>query len=538
MKSEDRPSTKVRISFCREREDRDRGPKSEEEWKCLNCMFPNYARRTECRRCAASREDAAIYEEPTETRFVNTGESDMSPDGTPSQFLLFRDLEVSVTEELLARGAAKLYKTSDNSLPQAQPAKKNNYKVSSTSSDAHLGAREGSLKRVLLVKDRRTGDSWRYGFAEFSSTEDSQAALAKYNAQERFTISSKQVKVNFIHAGVFVPMLNPNPHLERFTFSPLSNPSLKLAYWDEEGYVSELVIPEQESDSKSTAPKKTSSASQKAAAAEKEGLVKVSKENEVKSKKRKVDAAAAANNKKAIPAHLSFWRNRHAELHGIASNKADTDLGAPSRDDENGSTAKKIAAEDAAPPLRSFADMDRKCCLLCSRQFKSDAEVHKHERLSKLHRDNLGSEELKQKALAKLSKAEGDADQPAYRDRARERRTAFNQPKRPSAPEAGTQLRTKEPDTAAPEEVPTAQSKGAALLGKMGWNAGEGLGVQGEGMAAPIETELYVQGVGLGAQGGKVGDAVVEAGRNTKGQYSDFLEKTRDKAKERFERLA
>jgi hypothetical protein len=43
--------------------------------------------------------------------------------------------------------------------------------------------------------------------------------------------------------------------------------------------------------------------------------------------------------------------------------------------------------------------------------------------------------------------------------------------------------------------------------------------------------------VGLGAQGGKVGDAVEEAQRQTKGSYADFLNKTRDKAKERFESM-
>lgn len=71
----------------------------------------------------------------------------------------------------------------------------------------------------------------------------------------------------------------------------------------------------------------------------------------------------------------------------------------------------------------------------------------------------------------------------------------------------------------------------------MGWSAGEGLGAQGTGMVAPVATDLYVQGVGLGALGGKVGDAVEEAGRNTKGDYALFAERTRDRVKERFDRL-
>ncbi len=56
-------------------------------------------------------------------------------------------------------------------------------------------------------------------------------------------------------------------------------------------------------------------------------------------------------------------------------------------------------------------------------------------------------------------------------------------------------------------------------------------------MTTPIETNMYVQGVGLGAAGGKVGDAVLEAERNTGGGYRAFQERTREGAKERFERL-
>ena len=105
-------------------------------------------------------------------QYINTGDSDVSPDGTPSQFLLFRGLEATVTAQLLAKGAAKLYKSSGGSSPLPHVgAKKSGAKVSSTTAESNLGAREGSLRRVLLVKDRRTDESWRYGFVEFASVE-------------------------------------------------------------------------------------------------------------------------------------------------------------------------------------------------------------------------------------------------------------------------------------------------------------------------------------------------------------------------------
>lgn len=106
------------------------------------------------------------------TNQLDNGASDASPNGTPSQFLLLRGLEPTVTEDLLAKGVAKLYKPSRKPLPESKNlSKKGNAKVASTTGDANLGAREGSLRRVLLVRNRKTNESWRYGFAEFATIE-------------------------------------------------------------------------------------------------------------------------------------------------------------------------------------------------------------------------------------------------------------------------------------------------------------------------------------------------------------------------------
>jgi len=410
---------------------------------------------------------------------------------------------------------------------QTDPPSTKKMKISSTSNDSTLGAKEGSLRRVLLIRDRKSNDSWRYGFAEFGSAEDAQAAMTKYQAVDKFTISSKPVLVSYIHAGVFVPVLHPfGAEFARFTFSPLSNAAMKLMYWDEAAYASEFVTTpvSQPGLGKS----KESEHAKLAVAAANEGLVSIGKEGESRGKKRKVEKEALASTKKVVAPHLQFWTNKHAELHGLPSNdRAEEEVA----DSSLASSAKTPETVADTTTQQSFADSDRNCCLLCSRQFKSTAEVNKHERVSALHRENMKDEDLVAKARAKLSRsAETGPDNFAYRDRARERRQAFNQPKQPAA-----QHNT--PSTK--EEAPPApvESKGAALLGKMGWTAGEGLGAQGTGRTDAITTELYSQGVGLGAEGGKIGDAVEEAHRQTKGTYSDFLSKTRDKAKERFESL-
>ena len=461
--------------------------------------------------------------------FATTGDSDASPDDAASQFILLRGLEPGVNEELLAKGVSKLYKTKPSPTPSDNQASKRT-KISSTTNDASLGAKDGSLRRVLLVRDRKTNDSWRFGFAEFNTVEDAQAAMTKYKASDKFTISSKPVLISYIHAGVFVPVLHPfDEEFAKFTFSPLSNPAVKLMYWDEAAYASELPIAviDQRSSSKS----KESEHAKLAAAAANEGLISSSKDGEPKLKKRKVE-----KDSKVVAPHLQFWTNRHAELHGIAPKDSEDD----SSDSVATTPKKHVEMPVQDPPTQTFADLDRKCCLLCSRQFKTEAEVNKHERMSQLHRDNMKNEELVGKALAKLKKtSKSPAEMSAYRDRAKERRQAFNQPKQPAA-QHGRASKEANGGSSPKKDVddpPPVQSKGAALLGKMGWTVGEGLGAQGTGRTEAITTDLYTQGVGLGAQGSKVGDAAEEAYRQTKGNYADFLNKTKDKAKERFESL-
>ena len=95
------------------------------------------------------------------------GDKDASPDGTPSQYLLVRQLEPGATEEVLAKGIEKLYKGTVVSGSADKPKAK----VVSTTSTTNLGAPEGSLLRVLLIRDKQTNESWRYGFAEFKRIE-------------------------------------------------------------------------------------------------------------------------------------------------------------------------------------------------------------------------------------------------------------------------------------------------------------------------------------------------------------------------------
>ena len=129
--------------------------------------------------------------------------------------------------------------------------------------------------------------------------QDAQAALIRFNSFEKFTISSKPVTACYVHAGIFVPVFKFVQD-ERFVFSPLGNKATKLAYWDEDAFVSELVVTEAPDDTSTAAlDARVKTATDKAAAAaEKEGLLAPGKETEAKVKKRKAEAKDPGKPKK------------------------------------------------------------------------------------------------------------------------------------------------------------------------------------------------------------------------------------------------
>lgn len=153
--------------------------------------------------------------------------------------------------------------------------------------------------------------------------------MTRYNSFEKFTISSKPVTADYIHAGVFVPVFDTAEGTERFTFSPLGNAGVKLAYWDQEAWASELVV---FSGTPKLGPaanegQTRSAADQAAAAAENEGLLEPGKETEVKTKKRKADASAAAKQKKVFfLRHIPYHSTNACRLHRLIFNSGATDM--------------------------------------------------------------------------------------------------------------------------------------------------------------------------------------------------------------------
>ncbi|KAI1186918.1 hypothetical protein F5B17DRAFT_453887 [Nemania serpens] len=509
---------RIYIEYSRERRT---GPNMD-DWKCTLCHFDNFSRRATCKQCKAPRSSENVVEMRLD------GQSDECPQQTPSQFLVIRGLAPSTNETILAAGVKKLYMSKEDE-PKQSSGMPTKLRSTAPIGNTHgLGAKPGSLIRVFMVREKLSEISCNYGFAEFSTLDDARAAVAKYNAHPQFTISSKPVTVAFIHSGVFIPYLHPAQEQDRrFTFAATHNPTLRLSYWNPSVYASEhLTFDESLYEDKEQRTEHVRLGPDTQAGKE--------------SKKRKAEKDLTAPTGKKVIAmapQLQMWANKHAELHGPKESADAT----PYLDDpppQTGSNAIRVTNNlSTTLPSVSYADLDQMCCLLCRRRFKNEPSLRRHEQMSDMHKANLEDDGLIAKAIQSL-KTLGKEPTSNYRDRAKERRLAHNQPNKPK-PHLPRKIPPTTKDADATKELlaKPAISKGAGLLAKMGWSTGKGLGAEGGGRTDIIETMAYAPGVGLGAEGGKIGDAAQEAARATKNDYAGFVSKAKDKARERYERM-
>ena len=501
-----------------------------------------------------------------------TGETDASND--PSQFLVIYPLDACVTEEVLEFGIKKL------EIAEKQPASKDAgapAKLKSTAPTGDVsgyGARRGSLHRVFLIRDKSDSQSLKYGFAEFWTLEDAAAALTKFRMSRNFTIGGASVNICSIHMGVFIPELQqPSPQEEKFSFVPLFNPALRVKYWDPRVFANQRVV-------NAEPPVKADPAAEGAS---------VSTEAK-KAKKRKADGNLSSGVTKkpvAMAGQMAMWQKKHEELRTdgtvgsgderASGNEGASESGSSRQQNQPSSTSTmppkekqgpiKISlgglavappatpADDGAgaspnnmttksePPV-SYVDRDRVCCLLCMMKYKSLDDLDTHERSGNHKRAMADDEKVKaamprlgarDKRLQEQGKANDEGKSQQYRDRAKERREAFNQPKKPTPQLAKQKVPKPEAPAPAPATAP-APSKGSAMLAKMGWT-GQGLGANGEGRTEIIATNAYQEGVGLGAEGGNLGDAAELAQRKTKNSYAEYLTTAQDKARERYNKM-
>ena len=451
------------------------------------------------------------------------------------------------------------------------------------------GGRPDSLRRVFLMRDADTNESLKFGFLEFWAVQDANGALMRFQNSGAFTVDTVNVTIAPIHMGVFVPEDRPiTDDIEKMSFNPLFNPTLRVRYRDSRAYPCEKVVNPEDPN-----PKEEPKASEADILDPKKAK-----------KKRKGEAdLGGPKPKKTVPmaGQMAMWQRKAAELRDDnvqkqsqttlsdankipvgssatgtsrpitiapfkmslpASSKSGSFQKQPDRavrsasheKNDQASSPEKHEAEGQEPTAVSYMDRDKLQCLICMRKYKSLDECDIHEK-SRNHKTTMEDKAKVEAALGRLvargliTQEQADetapsdaAAEPQYRDRAKERREAFNQPKKPAGQSHSTNKadgsKQAAPTSALPPAPPKPQpSKGAGMLAKMGWTTGEGLGATGEGRTETIVTNAYQERVGLGAEGGNLGEATQLAEQKTKNDRGSYAATVQDKARERYNKM-
>ncbi|KAF2453048.1 hypothetical protein BDY21DRAFT_375078, partial [Lineolata rhizophorae] len=203
-------------------------------------------------------------------------------------------------------------------------------------------------------------------------------------------------------------------------------------------------------------------------------------------KKRKRSRPVANSGKgTAMASQMQMWQRRREELHDGPSKEdsgrcssAPGSPQAPKEDDDDGFIGRR---------------QGRHCCFLCATAFRDAAHVDDHLRSSKKHAANLRDEALKKKVRAKVAASEAAgakataAGKPQLQPR-KKQSAAASPPAEPTTP------RDAESDGGASAGKYEGMGRGMAMLARMGWKEGAGLGAEGSGMATAIETRMFARG--------------------------------------------
>ncbi|RDA89213.1 hypothetical protein CP532_0507 [Ophiocordyceps camponoti-leonardi (nom. inval.)] len=526
------------------------------DWSCASCSYRNFASRTQCKRCNAAPGRYRQSKKPEVhyglhvPRSANggtlerTGSHDIAREGDSKlQIICVYPLPPHIDEDMLGQEMKRLELVKPDKPKDEAPKLKS---TAPSVDGAGFGARPGSLHRVFLMRKVGSEDKLPYGFAEFWTIGDAQQALKKYQMTRSFEIAGKPVTMGLIHLGVFIPEDRiPAPEIEFMSFTPIFNPTMRVRYRDLDLYASPKVVAAEPLPLEEEATKTTTT----------------EKADGQKSKKRKADDPLTDPTVKKAPlmaAQMALWQRRHEEIaQGPAvdelprgasvkfsltgKTKAQTTAQPQSaKAEQPGAQAEKSAGKSDAEV--SYVDRDLLLCLLCTERYKTVADVNAHEK-SKRHQRAIQDPELVSKALPRIrvrdqnlaAAAAAAADTAQYRDRAKERREAHNQPDKPETKSAQQQDQTQEVNK--DEGKKAAESKGAGMLAKMGWSVGSGLGAKGGGVTQALTVNAYKDGVGLGAEGGKLGDAVEVAEGRTTDNYNSYLTAAQQKARERYKKM-
>uniref|UniRef100_A0A5S6QR96 RNA-binding protein 5 n=1 Tax=Trichuris muris TaxID=70415 RepID=A0A5S6QR96_TRIMR len=171
----------------------------------------------------------------------------------------------------------------------------------------------------------------------------------------------------------------------------------------------------------------------------------------------------------------------------------DPDIGSSSLAEQHESDEERArTSEGSIGSLEEqLLDWEKLTCLLCRRQFQSKDILMKHQQFSELHKKNLQRKQAETPNSSFSSATAGSSYSGRYRDRAKERREKFgldDQVEPNALKEKFLVESVSEETVSSPLQM---DNKGAKLLRSMGWQEGQGLGRQNQGITDPITVRIF-----------------------------------------------
>ncbi|GAA5937958.1 hypothetical protein JCM1841_005036 [Sporobolomyces salmonicolor] len=158
---------------------------------------------------------AAEGDHASSSFYINDGTRDIG--STPSQILLLRGLDPLTNEEEIVSALAKVGGRASGDVAR------------------------GGVKKVMIVKDRASRQSWCFAFVQFSDVRLATEVLASaFNAHYHpsgFRVRASIIALSFCHENSFIPIY------AKSDWSFRGEGGQQLAYWDDKGFVQPWVPP-------------------------------------------------------------------------------------------------------------------------------------------------------------------------------------------------------------------------------------------------------------------------------------------------------
>ncbi|CAH0040235.1 unnamed protein product [Clonostachys solani] len=383
----------------------------------------------------------------------------------PSHILVVYPILSSVTETMLAGDMKRLELEAPAPVKDTSKGAPKLKSTAPTENAAGYGARPGSLHRVFVMRTTASNKPARYGFAEFWTVEDADAAMVKFRMLKSFSVATSPATVSRTHMGVFLQEdRRAKPGIDKESFSPLMNPAIRVRYRDIRLYPSNFTVTQEPPEDKSAAQTTGNGATEA-----KNAVIGANDANNAKKRKPEGILVTPTSKRPSFRGHIEMWQRRQDELYGtndgspesftsasdanqtpikpsplkksvktdqsppikfklslsassLAGPQSAAERGSPAKRDKTSSaTDGKAALEKDKTALEkdkaalekdevSFIDRDRLMCYICSRKWNKIELVDYHERTDK-HKAAMNDPVLVEKAHGMMARARKTGNQ-------------------------------------------------------------------------------------------------------------------------------